>query len=79
MKKNKIIEVILWIIIFLFLANVIMAYISYTQVSDEKEPSISFDKKKIENKTVYNEGLYKVVVEEDKEIREVSLKLFFLK
>lgn len=79
MKKNKIIEVILWIIIFLFLANVIMAYISYTQVSDEKEPSISFDKKEIENKTVYNEGLYKVVVEEDKEIREVSLKLFFLK
>lgn len=78
MKKNKIVEVILWIIIFLFLTNIIVAYISYKQVSEEKEPNISFSKKEVGNKIIYNEGLYKVIVKENEKIREVSLKLFFL-
>ncbi len=79
MKKNKIGDIILWSIVVLFLINTLIAYLSYKTVSDEKEPKISFGVKKEENTITYNEGLYKVVVREDDSIREVSLKLFFLK
>lgn len=79
MKKYKIGDIILWSIIILFLVNTLIAYISYKQVSENKEPTISFNKKTINKKVIYNEGIYNVIVKEDDEEKEVSLKLFFLK
>lgn len=79
MKKRKIGDIILWSIVVLFLVNTVVAYISYKQVSDNKKPSILINKKVVDNKTIYNEGIYNIIVMENEEIREVSLKLFFLK
>lgn len=79
MKKNKIGDIILWVVVTLFLVNSLVAYFSYKQVSDKKEPTFTFSKKIKNNKITYNEALYKVIVEEDSKSRLVSLKLFFLK
>lgn len=79
MKKNKIGDIILWVVVTLFLVNSLVAYFSYKQVSDKKEPTFTFSKKIKNNKIIYNEALYKVIVEEDSKSRLVSLKLFFLK
>lgn len=79
MKKYKIGDIILWSILILFLINTLIAYISYKQVSVNKEPTILFNKKTVNKKVIYNEGIYNVIVKEDDEEKEVSLKLFFLK
>ncbi len=79
MKKIKIWDIIFWIILILVLINTGIAYITYKQVSDKKEPTFTFSKKIKNNKITYNEALYKVIVEEDSKSRLVSLKLFFLK
>lgn len=79
MKKYKIGDIILWSILILFLINTLIAYISYRQVSENKEPTISFAKKTVNKKVIYNEGIYNVIVKEYDKEKEVSLKLFFLK
>lgn len=79
MKRNKIGDIILWLIFTLVVFNTIIAYVSYKRVIDKKEPLFSFKIIKKDNKKIYNEALYKIIVDEDNKIREVSLKLFFLK
>lgn len=79
MKKNKIGDIILWLVFMLVVLNTITAYISYKKVINKKEPLFSFNITKKDNKIIYNEALYKIIVDEDVKIREVSLKLFFLK
>lgn len=79
MKKNKIGDIILLIVVVLFLLNSLIAYFSYKKVSDNKSPYINLGVIKKENVLIYNQGLYKIVVEENNNLREVSLKLFFLK
>ncbi len=79
MKKNKICDIVFWVIVILILINTGFAYLTYKQVSDKKEPTFIFNKKITENKITYSEVLYKVTVEEDNKTRVVSLKLFFLK
>ena len=79
MKKNKICDIILWLVFTLVVLNTITAYVSYKKVTNKKEPLFSFNITKKDNKIIYNEALYKIIVDEDDKIREVSLKLFFLK
>ena len=78
MKKRKIGDIILWIIIILFLINTLVAYVSYRQVSDESNPSFYLKESKKSNVTTYNIGLYKIVIAEEEKLKNVSLKLFFL-
>ncbi len=79
MKKNKIGDIILLIVVVLFLVNSLAAYFSYRQVSANKSPCINLGFSKKDNISIYNQGLYKIVVEENNNLRKVSLKLFFLK
>lgn len=79
MKKRKIGDIILWIIVVIFLLNTLIAYLAYNEISNEKKPTVNFGMQKEEDTKIYNEGLYKVVVKEDDMMEEVSLKLFFLK
>ena len=79
MKINKIGDIILWLIFTLVVLNTITAYISYKKVINKKEPLLSFKIIKKDNKIIYNEALYKIIVNENDKTREVSLKLFFLK
>lgn len=78
MKKRKIGDIILWIIIILFLINTGVAYLSYRQVSDDSNPSVYLKESKKGNDTIYNIGLYKIVISENEEVKNVSLKLFFI-
>lgn len=78
MKKNIIGDIILWIIIILFLINTGIAYLSYRQVSDNSNPSVYLKKSKNDNNTIYNIGLYKIVISENNLEKNVSLKLFFI-
>lgn len=79
MKINKIGDIILWLIFTLVVLNTITAYVSYKKVINKKEPLLSFKIIKKDNKIIYNEALYKIIVDENDKTREVSLKLFFLK
>ena len=79
MKINKIGDIILWLIFTLVVFNTIIAYVSYKKVINKKEPLFSFKIIKKDNKIIYNEALYKIIVNENDKTREVSLKLFFLK
>lgn len=79
MKINKIGDIILWLIFTLVVLNTITAYVSYKKVINKKEPLLSFKIIKKDNKIIYNEALYKIIVNENDKTREVSLKLFFLK
>ena len=79
MKINKIGDIILWLIFTLVVLNTIIAYVSYKKVINKKEPLLSFKIIKKDNKIIYNEALYKIIVNENDKTREVSLKLFFLK
>ena len=79
MKINKIGDIILWLIFTLVVLNTITAYVSYKKVINKKEPLLSFKITKKDNQIIYNEALYKIIVDENDKTREVSLKLFFLK
>lgn len=79
MKINKIGDIILWLIFTLVVLNTITAYVSYKKVINKKEPLLSFKIIEKDNKIIYNEALYKIIVDENDKTREVSLKLFFLK
>lgn len=79
MKINKIGDIILWLFFTLVVLNTITAYVSYKKVINKKEPLLSFKIIKKDNKIIYNEALYKIIVNENDKTREVSLKLFFLK
>lgn len=78
MKKKKIGNIIFIIIFSFIVINTLVAYFSYKEVSDNKEPKISFKTIKSDDKTIYNELLYKVIKQENENKRTVSLKLFFL-
>lgn len=79
MKKNRIGDIILWLVVIVVVLNTIIAYVSYKNVSDKKEPKFSFGVARQKGKITYKEGLYNVIVSEDEKTRTVSLKLFFLK
>lgn len=79
MKINKIGDIILWLIFTLVVLNTITAYVSYKKAINKKEPLLSFKITKKDNQIIYNEALYKIIVNENDKTREVSLKLFFLK
>lgn len=79
MKKNRIGDIILWLVVIIVVLNTIIAYISYKNVSDKKKPMFSFGITEKTGKITYKEGLYNVIVSEDDKTRTVSLKLFFLK
>lgn len=79
MKKNRIGDIILWLVVIVVVFNTIIAYVSYKNVSDKKEPKLSFGVSEKKGKVIYKEGLYNVIVSEDEKTRTVSLKLFFLK
>lgn len=79
MKKNKIPDIILCFVAIIILMNTIIAYVSYKRVCDDKLPVISSGKKTDNKNVTYKQGLYKIVVIENDDTREVSLKLFFLK
>ncbi len=78
MKKHKIGDIIFWIIIFLFLINTFLAYVSYKTTSENEKPSIYLKESKEDNKTTYNVLLFKIVIEETDQLKTISLKLFFL-
>lgn len=79
MKKSKIGDIILWLVVIVVILNTIVAYVSYKMVCDDKKPLVTLDKKETSENVIYKEGLYKIIVTENDKMKEVSLKLFFLK
>ena len=78
MNKKKIGYIILVVIFSLIVINTVVSYVSYTMVCNGKKPNISIKTKKMNNKVVYKQLLYKIIKEEKESERTVSLKLFFL-
>ena len=77
MKKNFIYDFIVWILFFGIIINTLVAYIAYRQVNMNEEPFVYIEKTIEDEKTIYKELLYNIIIEETSEKREVSLKLFF--
>ncbi len=75
---KKVINISVVIIILLAILNTVLALVSYGEVTNKKEPTISFGKSENDVVTVYNELLYNIKVTDDGSVRTVSLKLFFL-
>lgn len=79
MKKKKIINITVWVLVVFVVLNSIIAFDSYNKVCKNKEPMVKFGIYKKSGYVIYKELLYEVRVKEENMTRSVSLKLFFLK
>lgn len=78
MKKEKIGYYILFILFVIILINSFVAYISYKEVLNGKNPKIKLSTSDKNGVITYNELLFKIIKYETVNEKIVDLKLFFL-